>query len=85
MREIIFRPVALEQYSYWAGADKKTFKKINSLVEEILKTPFVGIGKPEALKHNLQGCWSRRISKGHRLVYQVTVREIIIISCRFHY
>jgi toxin YoeB len=85
MREIIFKPVALQQYTDWAKTDRSIQKNIFLLLEEINKTPFDGIGKPEALKHQLKGCWSRRITKEHRLIYQVTPHAIIIISCKFHY
>ena len=85
MRAIIFLPEAEQQYTYWRKYDKKTLVKVDKLIDEIIETPFEGSGKPEALKHNLKGCWSRRINKEHRLVYQVTETKIIIISCKFHY
>ncbi|MCH2245601.1 MAG: Txe/YoeB family addiction module toxin [Crocosphaera sp.] len=61
------------------------YKKIVELINDILRQPFSGLGKPEPLKHNLKGYWSRRINDEHRLIYQVTDTEIIIISCKFHY
>lgn len=71
-------------YLSWEN-DKKIRRKINELIKATMRTPFEGIGKPEALKHNLTGCWSRRIEREHRLVYQVEENEIIILSCRYHY
>lgn len=77
--------MALVQFDEWAKRDNKTHAKIISLIESIIENPFTGIGKPEPLKHQLTGCWSRRINKEHRLVYQVTDDAIIVISCMFHY
>lgn len=74
-----------EDYLYWQQIDKKMVKKINSLIKDIKRTPFTGIGKPEGLKHDLAGFWSRRMDLEHRLVYEVKTNEITIISCRFHY
>ena len=85
MREIVFKPIALKQYINWAKTDSNIQKKIDALLGDIINTPFDGIGKPEPLKQNLKGHWSRRITKEHRLVYQVTKNSIIIISCKFHY
>ena len=65
--------------------DKKILKRINNLIKDIKRNPFVGIGKPEPLKFKLQGCWSRRIDQEHRLVYEIKDNELIIISCRYHY
>ena len=67
------------------GQDKKTLKRINKLIQNTLTTPFKGIGKPEPLKENLSGYWSRRIDETNRLVYRVTDEYIKIISCRYHY
>ena len=72
-------------YLYWQGQDKKTIKRINKLIANTKRTPFEGIGKPEALKENLSGFWSRRIDDTHRLVYVVTDTHITIIACRYHY
>jgi toxin YoeB len=66
-------------------ADKKVYDKIVSLIEDVQREPFSGLGKPEALKHELSGLWSRRITKEHRLVHSVSDQEIVIISCKFHY
>ena len=82
---ITFTENAWEDYVYWQSIDKKTVKKINELLKDIQRTPFSGIGKPEALKYDLSGYWSRRIDPVHRLVYQVVEKELLIYSCRFHY
>ncbi|WP_111861141.1 Txe/YoeB family addiction module toxin [Acinetobacter sp. CFCC 10889] len=72
-------------YLYWQTTDKQTVKRINLLIKEILRSPFDGIGKPEPLKHNLSGYWSRRVDKTNRIVYEVLDQQILIISCRYHY
>ncbi|HEC13653.1 MAG TPA: Txe/YoeB family addiction module toxin [Acidiferrobacteraceae bacterium] len=72
-------------YVYWQSQDKKTLKRINKLIDNTLRTPFEGIGKPEPLKENLSGFWSRRIDDTHRLIYAVTDTHITIIACRYHY
>jgi toxin YoeB len=74
-----------KDYLYWQSQDRKTLKRINKLIEETKRTPFEGIGKPEPLKANLSGYWSRRIDEKNRLVYSVEEDSIIILSCRFHY
>lgn len=74
-----------DDYQYWQKTDRKTVQKINRLLLELQRDPFCGIGKPEPLKEDMSGSWSRRIDKEHRLVYAVTTQEIQIISCRFHY
>lgn len=74
-----------EEYEQWQQEDKKIVKKINSLIKDIKRDFFNGIGKPEPLKHELSGCWSRRITDVHRLVYEVTDYSVVIISCRYHY
>ncbi len=76
---------AWEDYLYWQTQDKKMLKRINQLVKDIRRNPFEGIGKPEPLKGNLTGFWSRRIDDEHRLVYMVEDNRIIIISCKGHY
>lgn len=76
---------AWQDYTYWQSQDKKTLKRINTLVMDILRSPFVGIGKPEPLKANLSGFWSRRIDDTHRLVYAADEVFVTIISCRYHY
>lgn len=82
---ILFTDDAWEDYLYWQQTDKQTLKKINQLLKEIQRTPFTGIGKPEPLKHQLQGCWSRRIDSEHRLVYEINDNTLHVIGCRFHY
>ncbi len=70
---------------YWQQYDKKVLKKINSLIQEIKRTPYKGTGKPEALKYELQGCWSRRINREHRIMYEVLAERVHLLSCRYHY
>lgn len=84
-KNIVFISDAWDAYLYWHTQDKKTLKRINLLIQSAVRTPFEGIGKPEPLKENLTGYWSRRIDERHRLVYRVTEAELIIIACRFHY
>lgn len=76
---------AWNSYIYWQTQDKKTLKRINKLIKAAKSDPFRGIGKPEPLKENLSGFWSRRIDDSNRLVYAVDARYLTIISCRFHY
>lgn len=83
--KIIFMDDAWEDYLYWQQFDKTMLRKVNSLVKEITRTPFQGTGKPEALKENLSGFWSRRINQEHRLVYKVENNAILILQCRYHY
>ena len=82
---IIFSKNSWEDYTSWLNEDKKMLKKINDLVKDIQKNPYEGIGKPEPLKYDLSGFWSRRIDREHRLVYQVSENEIRIYSCKYHY
>jgi len=72
-------------YLYWQTQDKKTLKRINKMINDVKRSPFAGIGKPEPLKENLSGFWSRRIDDSNRLVYAVDDNAITIISCRYHY
>lgn len=81
----VFNKDSWEEYLYWQKTDRRVLKKINELLRDISRHPFEGMGKPEALKHDLAGLWSRRIDQEHRLVYQVKDDEIRIIKCRFHY
>ena len=81
----VFHQNAWEDYLYWIRQDKKTLKRINLLIRDIERTPFEGIGKPEALKHNLSGWWSRRITDEHRIVYRVQGDELHIAALRYHY
>ncbi|MCG6659392.1 Txe/YoeB family addiction module toxin [Halomonas campisalis] len=76
---------AWRDYLYWQGQDRKTLRRINKLIQETQRTPFEGIGKPEPLKENLSGFWSRRIDESHRLVYAVDEGYLTILSCRYHY
>jgi toxin YoeB len=77
--------IAWEDYLYWQKYDKKILNKINELIKVIQRTPFEGIGKPEPLKFDLKGKWSRRINDEHRLVYECTNYNLIILQCRYHY
>ena len=76
---------AWKDYIYWQGQDKKTLKRINKLISDTQRSPFEGIGKPEPLKNNLSGFWSRRIDESNRLIYIVNNNQLTIISCRYHY
>jgi len=76
---------AWADYVYWQGQDKKTLKRINKLIIDTKRSPFEGIGKPEPLKENLSGFWSRRVDESNRLVYAVNDSHITVISCRYHY
>lgn len=82
---ITFSKNAWEDYTSWQKEDKKILRKINELIKAIQRTPFEGIGKPEPLKFDLTGLWSRRIDREHRLVYKVESNELFIYSCRFQY
>lgn len=81
----VFVDESWEDYLYWQKIDKKMLKRINLLIKDISRQPYKGIGKPEPLKHNYRGFWSRRINEEHRLIYQVREDEIRIVKCRFHY
>jgi len=85
MKNIEFVPKAFEEYNEWIDVDRKTALRIGDLIRDILRDPFKGIGKPEPLKYQFSGCWSRRIDQEHRLVYKVTDSSIIIFSCSYHY
>lgn len=82
---ITFTNDSWSEYLYWQSTDKQTLKKINNLLKDVTRDPFDGLGKPEPLKHEFSGCWSRRITDEHRLVYEVTEYSILVISCRFYY
>lgn len=84
-KNLILSSRARDELLYWKKAQPKLASKIVRFFEEISQQPFSGIGKPEALKHDLSGCWSRRIDSEHRLVYRVEGNNIVILSCRFHY
>jgi toxin YoeB len=80
-----FTDEAWADYQYWIDNDKKQLKRINQLIKDIDRNPYEGIGKPEPLKANLQGYWSRRIDSEHRIVYTVEKNQVVYISFRFHY
>jgi len=82
---ILFTPESWADYQYWQKNDKKPLRRLSELIKDIRRNPFEGIGKPEQLKFQLKGCWSRRIDQEHRLVYQIEDTVIRIIACRFHY
>ena len=85
-RQLTFMPDAWEDYLYWQGQDRRTLKRINLLIEDILRDdPFEGVGKPEPLKHALAGAWSGRIDEANRLVYLVDDSYVIILQARYHY
>lgn len=84
-RKIVFESSAFEDFNDWVKQDKKTHRKIVSLIKDIDRSPFSGLGKPEALKHQLTGYWSRRIDSEHRLIHKVTNQEIIIVARKYHY
>ena len=85
MRSVSLTNEALQHLEEWKSSDPKMLLKIISLLTEIAKSPFEGTGKPEALKYQLKGKWSRRINHEHRIVYEVREESVIIISCRYHY
>ena len=85
MRRISFLPRAFDNFVLWASENQKIHARIVQLINDIQRNPFSGIGKPEPLKHKLKGLWSRRITDEHRLIYQITDEQIIIVQCRFHY
>lgn len=84
-RQLAWTDEAWNDYIYWQGQDKKTLKRINKLLSDTKRSPFEGIGKPEPLKENLSGFWSRRIDETNRLVYAVTDSHLTVISCRYYY
>ncbi|MDK9501122.1 Txe/YoeB family addiction module toxin [Streptomyces katrae] len=83
--KVVFSGRAWDQYTYWATADPKILKRINRLIKEIQRTPFEGAGKPEPLKENLSGWWSRRITDEHRLVYRIRDGAVEVAQARYHY
>lgn len=84
-RRLVFTPEGWGDYQYWLDQDRKTLKKLNKLINDTRRDPFNGIGKPEPLKENYAGLWSRRIDEKNRLVYAITEDEIRVFGCRFHY
>ncbi len=85
MNNLAFSPEAWEDYLYWQTQDKRTLKRINQLLQDIIRNGYDGIGKPEPLKHELQGCWSRRIDDANRLVYRIVEGNIEVLQCKTHY
>jgi toxin YoeB len=83
--KLVFAEQAWEDYLYWQKADRKMLQRINTLIGEITRDPFTGIGKPEPLKHALSGYWSRRIDDEHRIVYRMTDGALLIAQLRYHY
>jgi len=82
---LVWTLAAWEDYAWWQQQDRKTLKRINLLLQDTMRSPFAGIGKPEPLRENLAGFWSRRIDEAHRLVYTVDHGDLVIIACRYHY
>lgn len=82
---VSFRERAWQDYLYWQETDKQILKRINLLIKDIQRSPFDGIGKPEPLKHQFSGFWSRRINDEHRLVYTFIEADLVIVQCRYHY
>ena len=84
-RTLAWTNAAWSDYLYWQGQDKRMLRRINRLIADVMRSPFEGIGQPEALKENLSGLWSRRIDRTHRLVYSVEDAQVCIVACRYHY
>lgn len=84
-RKLIFSDEAWEDYGYWQDTDRSVVRRINQLIKDIRRSPYEGIGKPEPLKHQLAGWWSRRIDSEHRIVYRVTEEAVEIANLRNHY
>ena len=82
---VVFTPNGWEDYTHWLNADRTVLKRINRLIDDIVRDPFAGIGKPEQLRHALAGAWSRRIDDEHRLVYLVDGTDVVILQARYHY
>ncbi len=85
MRSLEFDIAAFEDLAWWIEQDRSKALRIVNLIKDIRRDPFKGAGKPEPLKHEFKGCWSRRIDQEHRLIYQVTEEKIRILACRYHY
>jgi toxin YoeB len=85
MRHILLDPQAIDDLKWWISQEKRIALKIIELIEELPSSPFTGKGKPEMLRFNLSGFWSRRITQEHRLIYEVTEQYIRVVSCRYHY
>jgi toxin YoeB len=85
MRAIQFSPAAFRELEDWGRLDWRRQQKILVLIQQVAREPFTGLGKPEPLRHQFSGCWSRRITEEHRLIYRVTEEAIVVVSCRHHY
>jgi toxin YoeB len=85
VKKIAFEKSALEDFTAWATTDKRIYQRIVALVFDILREPFSGLGKPEPLRHQMQGYWSRRIDSEHRLIYRVDPDAVTIVACKYHY
>ena len=85
MLDLLFLPEGWEDYLYWQTQDKKTLRRINTLIRDIQRNPFEGLGKPEPLKGNYQGWWSRRIDEVNRIVYKIEATKLVVAQCRTHY
>ena len=83
--DLVFAPEAWEDYLYWQRTDARVLSRINLLLKEITRNPYAEIGKPEPLKHALQGYWSRRITSEHRIVYKKAGKQILVAQLRYHY
>ena len=83
--KLAFTPQGWEDYVHWQSADRQILRRINRLIDDVLRDPYDGIGKPEPLKHALAGAWSRRITDEHRLVYLPRVDEVVVLQARYHY
>ena len=83
--KVIFHEQAWDDYLYWQQQDRKMLTRLNGLIKECTRTPFDGTGKPEPLKGQLSGWWSRRLNREHRLVYRVEEDQLLIAQCRYHY
>lgn len=82
---LVLTPHGWEDHLHWQAADRTTLKRVNRLLEDVLRDPFGGIGKPEQLRHALAGAWSRRITEEHRLVYLVDGDDVVVLQARYHY
>lgn len=82
---LAFTPQAWEDYAYWQQTDRSTLKRLNRLIDDALRNPTAGIGKPEGLKYGITSAWSRRITEEHRLVYRVDNDNLVILQARYHY
>ncbi|MEO8168072.1 MAG: Txe/YoeB family addiction module toxin [bacterium] len=85
MRNVTFHAKAYDEFTEWARVDRKIFERLDGLIKESIRTPFAGTGKPEPLRHEFRGYWSRRITDEHRLIYSVSEDSITIVSCKSHY